>query len=74
MKVLTKGAAVVAALFRGLGVELHPKVAATPVGAAGAGVVLAALSAAGVHVPEADGAVLAVVCTILAGYLHPAAG
>jgi hypothetical protein len=72
MTLLKKAAAVVAALFRGLGVELHPKVAASGVGAAGAGVALAALGLAGVHLAPADQDVLAVAFTIVAGYVHPA--
>jgi hypothetical protein len=72
MKVLTKATALVSALFRGLGVELHPKVAASGVGASTAAVLLVCLGQAGVHLGAADQDTLAVALTILAGFLHPA--
>lgn len=72
LKVLTKATALLSALFRGLGLELHPKVAASGVGAGTAGVVLLALDQLGVHLGPADQDTLAVAFTLLAGFLHPA--
>lgn len=69
---LKKAAALVVALASGLGLELHPKVAASAAGATAAGALLAGLAVAGVHIAPADQDVLAVAFTILAGFAHPA--
>lgn len=68
---LKRAAAGVAAAFRVLGIDLHPKVAAGGAGALASAAILAGLEAANIPVGTGVGQLVEAVGILAAAFLHP---